>query len=111
MQDLYLPAHARGNITPHAIIALPRPGTVELLLCFDSELLFIAVMYYGTHYAVLWHTLCCMMVHTILSTVLILCDGLCSQMKGCTSTQVEDQSKTHDYSGGKFPPPLVSPCH
>ena len=37
VQDLYVPSHGRGGITPHAIIALPRPGLVELLLCYDSE--------------------------------------------------------------------------
>lgn len=37
MQDLYVPSHLRGSITPHAIIALPRPTLVELLLCYDSE--------------------------------------------------------------------------
>ena len=38
VQDLYAPSSARSGITPHAIIALPRPGTMELLLCYDSEL-------------------------------------------------------------------------
>ena len=38
MQDLYVPSHLRGSITPHAIIALPRPTLVELLLCYDSKL-------------------------------------------------------------------------
>ena len=37
VQDLYLPSPARGNIHPHAIIALPRSGGSELLLCYDSE--------------------------------------------------------------------------
>jgi hypothetical protein len=35
--DLYVPSSARSGITPHAIIALPRPGTMELLLCYDSQ--------------------------------------------------------------------------
>ena len=40
VQDLFVPpSHVRSGITPHAIIALPRPGHVELLLCYDSEFL------------------------------------------------------------------------
>ena len=35
--DLYVPSSARSGITPHAIIALPRPGAMELLLCYDSQ--------------------------------------------------------------------------
>ena len=35
--DLYVPSAARSGITPHAIIALPRPSSVELLLCYDSQ--------------------------------------------------------------------------
>lgn len=35
--DLYVPSAARSGITPHAIIALPRPSSVELLLCYDNE--------------------------------------------------------------------------
>ena len=35
--DLYVPSAARSGITPHAIIALPRPTNVELLLCYDSQ--------------------------------------------------------------------------
>ena len=35
--DLYVPSAARSGITPHAIIALPRPTSVELLLCYDSQ--------------------------------------------------------------------------
>jgi len=35
--DLYVPSSARSGITPHAIIALPRTGTMELLLCYDNE--------------------------------------------------------------------------
>lgn len=38
VQDLYVPSHIRSSITPHAIIALPRLGVMELLLCYDSEL-------------------------------------------------------------------------
>jgi len=37
VQDLFMPNPSRGNIKPHAIIALPRSSYSELLLCFDSK--------------------------------------------------------------------------
>uniref|UniRef100_UPI00398EFDE7 TRAF2 and NCK-interacting protein kinase-like isoform X10 n=1 Tax=Pristiophorus japonicus TaxID=55135 RepID=UPI00398EFDE7 len=35
--DIYIPSHIQGNITPHALIILPKTDGMEMLLCYEDE--------------------------------------------------------------------------
>ncbi|XP_072329769.1 TRAF2 and NCK-interacting protein kinase-like isoform X8 [Scyliorhinus torazame] len=35
--DIYLPSHIQANITPHALIILPKTDGMEMLLCYEDE--------------------------------------------------------------------------
>ncbi|XP_043377835.1 TRAF2 and NCK-interacting protein kinase isoform X32 [Chelonia mydas] len=35
--DIYIPSHIQGNITPHAIVILPKTDGMEMLVCYEDE--------------------------------------------------------------------------
>uniref|UniRef100_A0A8D3D8A5 non-specific serine/threonine protein kinase n=1 Tax=Scophthalmus maximus TaxID=52904 RepID=A0A8D3D8A5_SCOMX len=35
--DIYIPSHIQGQVTPHAIVVLPRTDGMEMLLCYEDE--------------------------------------------------------------------------
>ncbi|XP_035277274.1 TRAF2 and NCK-interacting protein kinase-like isoform X2 [Anguilla anguilla] len=35
--DIYIPSHIQSNITPHAIVVLPKTDGMEMLLCYEDE--------------------------------------------------------------------------
>uniref|UniRef100_A0A8C6Y8R2 non-specific serine/threonine protein kinase n=1 Tax=Naja naja TaxID=35670 RepID=A0A8C6Y8R2_NAJNA len=35
--DIYIPCHIQGNITPHAIVILPKTDGMEMLVCYEDE--------------------------------------------------------------------------
>ncbi|XP_041119433.1 TRAF2 and NCK-interacting protein kinase isoform X9 [Polyodon spathula] len=35
--DIYIPSHIQSNITPHAIVILPKTDGMEMLLCYEDE--------------------------------------------------------------------------
>uniref|UniRef100_A0AAQ4RRX3 non-specific serine/threonine protein kinase n=1 Tax=Gasterosteus aculeatus aculeatus TaxID=481459 RepID=A0AAQ4RRX3_GASAC len=35
--DIYLPSHIQGQVTPHAIVVLPKTDGMEMLLCYEDE--------------------------------------------------------------------------
>ncbi|XP_078060509.1 traf2 and NCK-interacting protein kinase-like isoform X3 [Mustelus asterias] len=35
--DIYIPSHIQANITPHALIILPKTDGMEMLLCYEDE--------------------------------------------------------------------------
>ncbi|XP_072264204.1 TRAF2 and NCK-interacting protein kinase isoform X3 [Pyxicephalus adspersus] len=35
--DIYVPSHIQGNITPHAIVILPKTDGMEMLVCYEDE--------------------------------------------------------------------------
>uniref|UniRef100_A0A4W3HK42 non-specific serine/threonine protein kinase n=1 Tax=Callorhinchus milii TaxID=7868 RepID=A0A4W3HK42_CALMI len=35
--DIYVPSHIQGNITPHALIILPKTDGMEMLVCYEDE--------------------------------------------------------------------------
>ncbi|XP_068001101.1 TRAF2 and NCK-interacting protein kinase isoform X5 [Melanerpes formicivorus] len=35
--DIYIPSHIQGNITPHAIVILPKTEGMEMLVCYEDE--------------------------------------------------------------------------
>ncbi|XP_072428253.1 TRAF2 and NCK-interacting protein kinase-like isoform X1 [Chiloscyllium punctatum] len=35
--DIYIPSHIQGNVTPHALIILPKTDGMEMLLCYEDE--------------------------------------------------------------------------
>ncbi|XP_041419273.1 traf2 and NCK-interacting protein kinase isoform X10 [Xenopus laevis] len=35
--DIYIPSHIQGNITPHAIVVLPKTDGMEMLVCYEDE--------------------------------------------------------------------------
>ncbi|XP_077204526.1 TRAF2 and NCK-interacting protein kinase isoform X5 [Paroedura picta] len=35
--DIYVPCHIQGNITPHAIVILPKTDGMEMLVCYEDE--------------------------------------------------------------------------
>ncbi|KAJ8409634.1 hypothetical protein AAFF_G00230350 [Aldrovandia affinis] len=35
--DIYIPSHIQTNITPHAIVVLPKTDGMEMLLCYEDE--------------------------------------------------------------------------
>ncbi|KAG7524215.1 TRAF2 and NCK-interacting kinase-like isoform X6 [Solea senegalensis] len=35
--DIYIPSHIQGQVTPHAIVVLPKTDGMEMLLCYEDE--------------------------------------------------------------------------
>ncbi|XP_070960811.1 TRAF2 and NCK-interacting protein kinase-like isoform X9 [Oncorhynchus clarkii lewisi] len=35
--DIYIPSHIQSQVTPHAIVVLPRTDGMEMLLCYEDE--------------------------------------------------------------------------
>ncbi|XP_069474848.1 TRAF2 and NCK-interacting protein kinase isoform X3 [Ambystoma mexicanum] len=35
--DIYVPSHIQGNVTPHAIVILPKTDGMEMLVCYEDE--------------------------------------------------------------------------
>ncbi|XP_078794987.1 TRAF2 and NCK interacting kinase b isoform X3 [Oryzias latipes] len=35
--DIYVPSHIQGQVTPHAIVVLPKTDGMEMLLCYEDE--------------------------------------------------------------------------
>uniref|UniRef100_A0A1A7X7Z2 non-specific serine/threonine protein kinase n=1 Tax=Iconisemion striatum TaxID=60296 RepID=A0A1A7X7Z2_9TELE len=35
--DIYIPVHIQGQVTPHAIVVLPKTDGMEMLLCYEDE--------------------------------------------------------------------------
>uniref|UniRef100_A0A674NQT3 non-specific serine/threonine protein kinase n=1 Tax=Takifugu rubripes TaxID=31033 RepID=A0A674NQT3_TAKRU len=35
--DIYIPSHIQGQVTPHAIVILPKTDGMEMLLCYEDE--------------------------------------------------------------------------
>ncbi|MED6241366.1 hypothetical protein ATANTOWER_011579, partial [Ataeniobius toweri] len=35
--DIYSPSHIQGQVTPHAIVVLPKTDGMEMLLCYEDE--------------------------------------------------------------------------
>ncbi|XP_078522323.1 TRAF2 and NCK-interacting protein kinase isoform X4 [Lissotriton helveticus] len=35
--DIYIPSHIQGNVTPHAIVILPKTDGMEMLVCYEDE--------------------------------------------------------------------------
>ncbi|XP_059847695.1 traf2 and NCK-interacting protein kinase-like isoform X2 [Hypanus sabinus] len=37
VHDIYIPSHIQGNVTPHALIILPKTDGMEMLVCYEDE--------------------------------------------------------------------------
>ncbi|XP_069753695.1 TRAF2 and NCK-interacting protein kinase-like isoform X9 [Narcine bancroftii] len=37
VHDIYIPSHIQGNVTPHALIILPKTEGMEMLVCYEDE--------------------------------------------------------------------------
>ncbi|OBS73587.1 hypothetical protein A6R68_15875, partial [Neotoma lepida] len=40
--DIYIPSHIQGNITPHAIVILPKTDGMEMLVCYEDEGVYVS---------------------------------------------------------------------